>query len=232
MTKILLIEDYKVLASALKTDLEACGFEVMLCYTGENSVNLFLKYLPDILLVDINLPVKNGFEIVNEIRDMHIKTPVIFISARDGVEDVVQGFKVGGNDYIRKPFDPRELVARIYALLAPTAKTKINISQLSIIRINTIEFDFVADIISQGINTCTLTPTQASIVKYLLKNKGNIVPFELIINECFKGNNDYTEFTKNSLKVLLSNLRKKLTDRGITDMRIITYRTKGICLYV
>src|SRR5215467_3073753 len=121
-TKVFYVEDELFLARIVKESLESREFDVIMESDGAKAVDLFKKSQPDICVLDVMLPNKDGFEIADEIREINENIPIIFLTAKTQTEDVVKGFTLGGNDYIRKPFSMEELIVRIQNLL----KLKIN----------------------------------------------------------------------------------------------------------
>jgi DNA-binding response OmpR family regulator len=111
--RVLYVEDELFLGKIVKESLETRGFEVVMEDDGARVLDLFINETPDICVLDVMLPHKSGFEIAGEIRKLNDDVPVIFLTAKTQAEDVVQGFKLGGNDYIRKPFSMEELIVRI-----------------------------------------------------------------------------------------------------------------------
>src|SRR3954466_11248051 len=116
-TKVLYVEDEVFLAKIVSETLQSRGYEVVLENDGGRAVEQFNKEKPDVCVLDIMLPNKDGFAIADEIREKDLYVPIIFLSAKSQTSDVVNGFKLGGNDYIRKPFSIEELIVRIENLL-------------------------------------------------------------------------------------------------------------------
>src|SRR6266540_2704203 len=116
-TKVFYVEDEVFLARIVKESLESRGFEVIMESDGAKAIELFKKSQPDICVLDITLPNKDGFAIADEIRELNEDIPIIFLTAKTQTEDVVKGFTLGGNDYIRKPFSMEELIVRIENVL-------------------------------------------------------------------------------------------------------------------
>ena len=116
-TKILYVEDEPFLAQIVQESLESRNFRVMLVRNGADAVESFKSFLPDICVLDVMLPHKDGFTISKEIKALKSDMPVIFLTAKTQTEDLLQGFGSGGNDYLRKPFSMEELIARIHNLL-------------------------------------------------------------------------------------------------------------------
>lgn len=114
--KVLLVEDEQSLAMILSDTLEAQGFEMRTAGDGEQGLRMFEEQKPDILVADVMMPKMDGFEMVRRIRKKDKHTPVLFLTARSAVNDVVAGFELGGNDYLKKPFGIQELIIRIKSL--------------------------------------------------------------------------------------------------------------------
>src|SRR6185436_19720865 len=120
--KVFYVEDELFLGKIVKESLESRGFEVIMEADGAKATALFKKSQPDICVLDIMLPNKDGFTIADEIREINEEVPIIFLTAKTQTEDVVKGFTIGGNDYIRKPFSMEELIVRIHNLLRNKAE--------------------------------------------------------------------------------------------------------------
>ncbi|MFY7917829.1 MAG: response regulator transcription factor, partial [Chryseotalea sp.] len=118
--KILYVEDEPFLGKIVKESLESRNFLVSMTDTGADALSLFTSTQPDICILDVMLPKKDGFQIGKEIRAVHPTIPIIFVTAKNQTQDVIKGFESGGNDYIRKPFSMEELIIRIDNLLALT----------------------------------------------------------------------------------------------------------------
>ena len=115
--KLLLAEDEPALGQIVKESLESRDFEVFLCENGEEAYEVYQKEQPEILVLDVMMPKKDGFTLAQEIRQENPTIPIIFLTAKSQVKDVLEGFQHGGNDYLKKPFSMEELIVRIHALL-------------------------------------------------------------------------------------------------------------------
>lgn len=115
--KVLLVEDEQTLAMIIKDTLEGQGFLIQTAADGEEGLRLFFDLRPDVLVADVMMPRMDGFEMVRRIRQTDRRTPVLFLTARSAVNDVVEGFELGANDYLKKPFGMQELIVRIKALM-------------------------------------------------------------------------------------------------------------------
>src|SRR6187455_2922071 len=123
-TKVLYVEDELFLGKIVKESLESRGFEVIMESDGAKATGVFKKSEPDICVLDVMLPNKDGFTIADEIREQNEEVPIIFLTAKTQTEDVVKGFTLGGNDYIRKPFSMEELIARIHNVMRSKPEVK------------------------------------------------------------------------------------------------------------
>ena len=115
--KILLAEDETALGRIIKESLETRNFEVLFCENGETALKIYLKEKPELLVLDVMMPKKDGFKLAKEIRTQDKYIPIIFLTAKSQTKDVIEGFGHGGNDYLKKPFSMEELIVRIHALL-------------------------------------------------------------------------------------------------------------------
>lgn len=116
-TKVLYVEDEPFLAKIVKESLESRGYLVRLITNGGQAIAAFQEFQPDVCVLDVMLPQKDGFELAEEIRQQHKTVPILFVTAKNQTEDVLKGFRVGGNEYIRKPFSLEELIVRLENLL-------------------------------------------------------------------------------------------------------------------
>ena len=122
LINVLLVEDEETLALIIKDTLEGQGFFIRLAKDGEEGLRQFFEEKPDVLVADVMMPRMDGFEMVRRIRRQDKQTPVLFLTARSATNDVVEGFELGGNDYLKKPFGMQELIVRIKALLGRASR--------------------------------------------------------------------------------------------------------------
>ena len=139
--KVLFVEDEQSLGLIVKESLESRGFDVHYCQDGKTGMQTYAELKPDICLLDIMMPVKDGFTMAQEIRKTDSTTPIIFLTARSQTPDVVKGFEVGGNDYIKKPFSMEELIVRIKARLADPGEVLKSDDDVEIHQIGAYRFD-------------------------------------------------------------------------------------------
>lgn len=216
MVKILYVEDEVNLAMIVVDSLEDHGFQVTHRENGLDALAVFKRSKPDVLIVDIMMPLMDGFTLVGEIRKLDAQIPVIFLSALTQTEDVVKGFHLGGNDYIRKPFKVEELIVRIDALSKRSMR-----SVPMIYHIGTYTLDTNKNLLSHAAVSEKLSFRETELIRRLFENKDTVVPREEIIKTYWK---DDTYFTGRSLDVFISRIRKYF----IKDERIRITNVRGV----
>ncbi|MDU1954310.1 MAG: response regulator transcription factor [Peptoniphilus lacydonensis] len=203
--KILVVEDEERLLKSIKEGLVHSGYVVDTALDGENGSFLAFTNNYDLIILDINLPKKDGFEILKEIRGENSEVNVIMLTALSDVDDRVRGFDLGANDYIIKPFHFEELKARIRSLLR--RKTTI---ENSIIEKEGIKFDTTKRIFYINDEELKLTAKEAGILEYLFFNIGRYVTTEELLEHIW---NDDVDLFSNVVRVHMSALRKKLKSK-------------------
>ncbi len=227
----MLFEENRIQGMILKKDLESVGMDTFLYNDKRICIDAIVRIVPDIIIVNVSESSKDGFEIVEELRGKEFNVPVIFMSPNNVIDDVIYGLQIGGGDFIIKPFDPRELIARIDLVLAHRGKIRQHGNLIISKKINEVVFDFTTNFLQQGTKVCAMSPTQSLIVQYLLENKNQIVSFEDIINMC-RDNNKLMNDSMNGLKVAMSKLRKNILECDIKNIKIETFRRKGFRLNI
>lgn len=203
-TTILLAEDEPALGQIIKESLETRNFTVLLCEDGEKAMNTYKKMQPELLVLDVMMPKKDGFTLAKEIRTMDNGIPIIFLTAKSQTQDVVEGFTIGGNDYLKKPFSMEELIVRINNLLHRTILQK----TADILQIGNYTFDFPKQTLQfKNEDHIQLTHREAHLLFHLIKNKNQVLDRSLILNKLW-GSDDF--FNARSMDVFISKLRKKL----------------------
>lgn len=216
--KIILAEDEPALAQIIKESLETRNFEVFSCKNGEEAFEAFSKEKPELLVLDVMMPKKDGFTLAKEIRKLDKKTPIIFLTAKSQTQDVVDGFQLGGNDYLKKPFSMEELIVRIHALLGRIQMEKNDES----ISIGNYIFNLTKQTLDYSGNIQFLTHREASLLHLLIENKNDILDRSLVLKKIW-GDDDF--FNGRSMDVFITKLRKKLSlDPNI---QIINVRSQG-----
>ncbi len=206
--KILLAEDDFNLGLLLVDYLKAEGFFVELCNNGESALKAFLSNPFDLCLVDVMLPKLDGFSLVKEIRKKNHTIPVIIISAKSLKEDKLNGYGLGADDYVTKPFDEEELLWKIKAVIrrVPKSKTK---NETTLISIGKYSFDYNNQSLRIGENIRRITERESEILKYLSDRRNNVVKREDLLKDLW-GENDY--FLGRSLDVFITKIRKYLKE--------------------
>jgi DNA-binding response OmpR family regulator len=207
-TKILYVEDEEVLAMLVRDHLVKNGYEVHWTANGSEGEELFKKIQPDMCILDVMLPGMSGFEIGQRIRQLHKTVPIIFLTAKSEAKDVVEGFKSGGNDYLRKPFSLEELMARMSNLLSMSGRPKPDQ-----FRIGELSFDPVRMTIENGKDSVVLSHRENELLKMLMDNPGSPVERKQILLQVW-GDDHF--FNSRNLDVYVTRLRKYLKmDPGV-----------------
>jgi DNA-binding response OmpR family regulator len=217
-TKVLLAEDEASLGMIVKESLETRGFTVFHAENGEEAFEVYKKENPDILVLDVMMPKKDGFTLAKEIRLDNKKIPIIFLTAKSQTSDVLEGFNHGGNDYLKKPFSMEELIVRIKSLLN-RIETKTNVDA---IKIGNYSFNLTKQTLENSLEIQQLTHREAQLLFYLFEKKNEILDRTFILNKLW-GNDDF--FNARSMDVFISKLRKKL--KKDTNIKIINIRGFG-----
>lgn len=216
---ILVVEDESSLARILGDALRGAGYDVAIASNGVDGLELFKARHPDLVIADIMMPEMDGLTMVKYLREMSNTTEVLFLSARSGTEDVVAGFRSGGNDYLRKPFSLDELLARVAALLARHPVDDGKHIALGEYRLDTERWT-----LSHLGATRRLTARESAVLAMLASHIGDTVNSEVLLQEIW-GDNSY--YNLRSLNVFISRLRGYLSDDGnieIQSVRGVGYR--------
>lgn len=205
---ILLVEDDINLGFILCDELKLHGYEVKLCMDGVEALQEFHKRVYHLCIFDVMMPRKDGFTLAKEIRATHTDVPILFLTAKSMTEDRVEGFRVGGDDYLTKPFSSEELQLRIKALLR-RINIKIEVEEEKVISIGTYQFDTENYTLVHPNFSKTLTKKEAQILKMLVKYKNQVTPRDIILNAVW-GQDDY--FVGRSMDVFITKIRKYLKE--------------------
>ncbi|MDO5387932.1 MAG: response regulator transcription factor [Clostridia bacterium] len=209
--KLLLIEDERDLSNAVKKGLKKKGYAVDAAYDGEEGLYLYEVNEYDLIILDLNLPVTDGLEVLKRIREKDFKTKIIILSARTSVEERIEGINLGANDYMVKPFDFMELEARINGLLRIDFVQKPSVQKCGNIEINTLS----KKVFVSG-KEIALAKKEYSILEYLFGNMGNVVSSETLIEHIWDSDAD---LFSNSLKYHIHTLKKKIGGDYIKNIR-------------
>lgn len=216
--KILLAEDEPALGLIVKESLETRNFEVIHCLDGEIAYVKYLSEKPHVLVLDIMMPKKDGFTLAKDIRKIDKKTPIIFLTSKSQTQDVVDGFELGGNDYLKKPFSMEELIVRINALLNRSQTFK----HEGEIKIGSYVFDATKQTLTNAEKTKALTHRESALLELLINSKNEILDRSLILKTIW-GSDDF--FSGRSMDVFISKLRKKMEDDA--SIQILNIRGFG-----
>ena len=215
---VLLVEDEKTLSMIIKDTLEEQGFLISIAFNGEEGLRTFYTQKPDVVVADVMMPRMDGFEMVRRIRQTDRTTPVLFLTARSGINDVVEGFELGANDYLKKPFSMQELIIRIKALLH---KAFVNKEQTNLFEIGNYLFNAVSQQLSYAGTSQELSHRESEILRRLCEHRNEVVNTQSILLELW---GDDSFFNSRSLHVFITKLRHKLSK----DERIRIVNVRGV----
>ena len=218
--KILLCEDDENLGMLLREYLQAKGFTTELCADGELGYKAFLKTKFDICVLDVMMPKKDGFTLAKEIRNSNQDIPIIFLTAKTLKEDILEGFKIGADDYITKPFSMEELVFRIEAIIRRT-KGKKN-KESTVYRIGKFTFDTQKQLLCLGDDQRKLTTKENELLALLCSHANEILQRDFALKTIWIDDN---YFNARSMDVYITKLRKHLKDDP--QIEIINIHGKG-----
>ena len=228
--KVLLVEDEETLAMIIKDTLEGQNFTIHTAADGEEGLRRFFDLRPDVLVADVMMPRMDGFEMVRRIRQTDKHTPVLFLTARSAINDVVEGFELGANDYLKKPFGMQELIIRIKALAGRafsfTDATPKEVTDFEIgdYRFNSVtqRLSYIGTTVSLHTDTdMELSHRESEILKRLCENRNQVVNTQNVLLELW---GDDSFFNSRSLHVFITKLRHKLA----LDDRIRIVNVRGI----
>lgn len=201
--KVLIIEDQYSLADAIAETLKRENFVVKIVADGEEGEDEALTNVYDLILLDVMLPHKDGFEILKELRRERIETPVIMLTAKSEIYDKLNGLENGADDYITKPFHMKELIARIKVIL----KRNVKVSDINVLEFGNLKFNTKTGEMSCKENKITINGKELELLETLLINKNQIMDRETLANKIW-GYDSEAEY--NNVEVYISFLRKKL----------------------
>ena len=223
--KVLLVEDERTLSGIVRDALETMDFSVEMAYDGSEGLHRFFENRPDILVVDVMMPKMSGFDMVKAIRQSDKETPILFLTAKTTVDDVVTGFNLGADDYLKKPFAIPELVVRMKNLLGRSVERALD-QEKDQESYNIGEYLFTpesATLLHKHTGESTLIPRrEADILQLLCKGSGSIIPTQNILLSLW-GDDDF--FNARSLQVLITRLRRALSKDP--RIRIVNVRGTG-----
>jgi DNA-binding response OmpR family regulator len=221
--RVLIVEDESKLAQVLSSALRTEGYDVVAAATGEDGFYRANAEVFDLVVLDLMLPARSGLEILKTLRERRIETPVLILTARDGVDDRVRGLDLGADDYLVKPFALPELLARIRALLRRGRP-----SDVLRLKVGDLEVNLVARRVTRGGKRIDLTTREFELLEYLLRHQGHIVSREMLARDVWKEPHRATPLD-NVIDVQIARLRRKVDIEGAPRL-LHTVRGVGFVL--
>lgn len=225
--KILVVEDEPSLIFTLRDTLESEGYDVIVSEDGEQAVELVKDHSPDLMILDIMLPGKSGYDICKEVRDLKYTFPIIMLTAKDQEIDKVKGLNLGADDYLTKPFGVKELLARIQARLR-RASAYSSSSQVEVLKLGDIVIDLLESEVTMPDGTVNeLTAREVELIRYLLSAGGEPVSRDELLEKVWR-----YEFSTNTrtVDVHISKLRAKIEEQPDDPRYLITLHGVGYLL--
>jgi len=223
-TKILIVEDDPHILLGLEEVLKSDGFEVAACHRGDQAVEAVSKYRPGLIVLDVMLPGKSGYDICRELRGKKIATPILMLTAKGQEIDKVVGLDLGADDYVTKPFGVRELLARIHALLRRVAKPAESDSADTVFQIGSATVDPRTFQLKRGKVVEELTAKELKLLQLFHDRPGEVLSRDRLLNAVW-GYNYYG--TTRTLDQVIVQLRKKLGDNGSEPKHLLTVHGVG-----
>ena len=209
--RLLVVEDEKTLNKIVSKRLETAGYNVSSCYDGEEAKLHLLGAEYDAILLDIMMPKLNGYELLKQLREQGNDTPVLFLTAKDAISDRVKGLDLGADDYLVKPFDFEELLARIRVMTRKRSGSRSNIFTYEDLSVDTQK----RTVTREG-TEISLIPKEFTILEHLIRNQGMVISREQLENRIW--NYEYSG-SSNNIDVYMSRLRKKID--GDSEVKLI-----------
>lgn len=219
---LLLVEDEENFGIVLKNYLELNQYIVTHCINGKLGLNAFRQGDFDICIFDVMMPEMDGFTLAKEIRTFNTQTPILFLTAKTQKHDMIEGYQIGGDDYITKPFDTEVLLLKIKAILNRNKKT---IQQETIFDIGQFSFNSNSRELKGKESIQKLSPKESKLLQLLCENKNNVVSRDMALNNIWEDNN---YFTTRSMDVFITKLRKRL--KSDSSIEIINVHGNGFRL--
>jgi two-component system OmpR family response regulator len=218
----LLVEDDHWVAGFIQKGLESEQYEVDIATDGRGAIEMGSTQSYDLILLDVMLPIIDGFEVCRQLRKRGVQAPILMLTARDDVDEKVQGFEIGADDYVTKPFVFKELLARIQAL----SRRRRNLALAPVIQVGDLVLDKNTREASRAAQPIQLTPREFSILEYLMENAGRALSRTMIEEQVCGYPHDSST---NLIDVYIRRLRQKI-DHGFADTLIHTIRGMGYML--
>ncbi len=221
MKKILVVEDDPAILKGLEAYLKEEHYEVLTATDGEKCHQILKREKVDLIILDIMLPKKHGFDVCRDIRKEGIDTPIIFLTSKKEEMDKVLGLELGADDYVTKPFSIRELLARVKALLRRKGEMKREIDEYNF---GTVHIDFKKQIASKNKESVKLSAKEFEVLKYFIQHEGEVVTREMLLDDIW----GYEYFpTSRTVDNYILSIRKKLEETPNEPKHILTVHTAG-----
>ena len=223
MKKILVIEDEPQMRLGLRDNLELEGYEVETAADGDEGLQKAGVFAPDLVILDVMLPKKNGFDVCRDLRARSVATPIVMLTARSAETDKVLGLELGADDYVTKPFSITELLARVRAVLRRAGAGAVK-PAADVMRIGDIEIDFKLHQARRGKVRIEFTAREFDLLRYFVLHTGQVVTREQILNEVW----GYEEFpTTRTIDNFVAKLRQKIEKSPHAPEHILTIHGSG-----
>ena len=223
-TKILIVEDDPHILLGLEEVLKSDGFEVAVCNRGDQAMDVISKHRPALIVLDVMLPGKSGYDICKELRGKKVATPILMLTAKGQELDKVVGLDLGADDYVTKPFGVRELLARIHALLRRVAKPAEGDAASAVFQIGGATIDPKMFQLKRGKVVEELTAKEMKLLQLFHGHPGDVLSRDCLLNEVW-GYHYYG--TTRTLDQVIVQLRKKLGDNGSEPKHLLTVHGVG-----
>jgi len=224
---VLLAEDDKNLGSVLTSYLSAKGFPTTLCINGQEAFDMFKKDKFDFCIVDVMMPIKDGFTLAKEIRQIDQKVPILFLTAKSMQEDKLKGFEIGADDYLTKPFSMEELLMRMQAIIRRTTESKLMETNRTFYEIGKFTFDYNRQLLKMSGEEQKLTSKESELLKSLCDNINDVLDRSVALKKIW---HDDSYFNARSMDVYVTKLRKYL--KGDPNIELINVHGVGFKLVI
>lgn len=204
--RILIVEDDRSLARGMKTSMETAGFAMDFVATGEDAIDVMSTEPYNVVVLDLGLPDMDGLEVLRRVRRLQIETPILILTARDAISDRIEGLDGGADDYLSKPFHPRELESRVRALIRRSMG-----SPDPVLRVGALSFNRSTRTVELDRSTIDLRRRELAVLETLMGRPGKVVTRQRLTAEVF---NFSDAVAPNALEVYVGRLRRKLTPNG------------------
>jgi DNA-binding response OmpR family regulator len=220
--KVLIVEDDPGISLSLKDEFESLGYTVMKANNGRKGLTIARQKSPDLIILDLMLPVMDGYDVCRELRNEGNRTPIIMLTAKNKEIDKVLGLELGADDYVTKPFSLRELMARVRAVLRRTSE---RVEDIDTFCFGQIELDFRRYEAKKKGKKLDLTPLQFQILKLLIRNKGEVLSRDELLDEVWGRDNVW--ISHRTIDSHIANIRKKIENDPANPKHILSIRGVG-----